>query len=459
MDSLPPAADADLDLSAPAPQRFLAADQICGEILRALNEGQLGEAASQIASSGAEVGDALLALPGLPPRLLDALAEAFFQARDFDRAAVAAGRIADPERAALLLERGGQPLQAAALRERLGQRARAAALYLQGGAPERAAPLFAQQGDLERAAVSFEQAGQLLEAGRLWTRQRRMDRAIEALQRVPPGSPSFLAATLLLGRILEFSGHQEAALARYREVLQRHPIDASTIDLHDRLINLLIKFEQIGEARQLIARVLKFEPSRPSAVRALGSLLGRGSNDATMRSEAPGPVGQGAPSQVLSSSPPQTLTAVHPALDQLRQLPLFQELALPELRLLHGVGAPVVFPGGAVLIEQDLEASDFFVLFTGAVRVSRRAPGGEVVLAELRRGACLGEMALLDEGPTSARVEALGEVTAFRWPLPALRALLAAHERIASRVLRVLSRTLSVRLREASSRVPPGASL
>ena len=68
-------------------------------------------------------------------------------------------------------------------------------------------------------------------------------------------------------------------------------------------------------------------------------------------------------------------------------------------------------------------------------------------------GAALGEMALVDEGPTSARVRARTPVVAFAWPIDALRRHLAADERTALRVLRVLSRTLSVRLRETNRRV------
>jgi tetratricopeptide (TPR) repeat protein len=460
MDPAPPH-DPELDFGAPAPQQFLTAEQIGARVLQCLEAGSIDEAASLIATSSPEVGDALLELRNLSPAALDGLAEAFFRARDDDRAMIAARRLDNPERAALFLERGGQLLRAGEQRERLGQAAQAADLYLRGGAPERAAALFTKLGQLEQAADAFERAGRLYEAGRLWSRQRRLDRALAVLQKVTSGDDTFVPATLLLGRILEFTGHPAAAIARYQDVVQSRPLDASTIDIHERLIGLHIQADNVADARRLIAKVLKFEPTRPYPVRALGMLLGKGSTEATMRSEVslPPPPPAPAESRVFSSQQPHTITAIHPAVDQLRQLPLFQELALSEIRALHDAGEVARYQAGAILIEQDQEGAFFFVLFSGAVQVSRLQGPGRVgvPLAELRYGACVGEMALLDEGPTSAQVRALVDTTTFRWPLPRLRALLAANERTALRILRVMSRALSVRLRETSRHVHEGA--
>jgi len=76
--------------------------------------------------------------------------------------------------------------------------------------------------------------------------------------------------------------------------------------------------------------------------------------------------------------------------------------------------------------------------------------GRATVLGELGYGASLGEMALVDDGPTSARVEAVSEVVAYGWPLERLRRHLATNEGTALRLLKVISRTLSVRLRETN---------
>jgi hypothetical protein len=50
----------------------------------------------------------------------------------------------------------------------------------------------------------------------------------------------------------------------------------------------------------------------------------------------------------------------------------------------------------------------------------------------------------------------VADVVAFAWPLDRLRRHLATHEGTALRVLRVISRTLSVRLRETNRLVAKG---
>jgi hypothetical protein len=260
----------------------------------------------------------------------------------------------------------------------------------------------------------------------------------------------------LLGRILEFTGHPEAAAARYLEVVHARPLDAATVDIHERLLTLYVQANEANEARRMINRILRFEPQRPYPIRALGLLLGKGSTEATMRSAtsrepaAPGPLS----ALPTSSGPARTVTAVHPVIDRLRQVPLLADLSLAELRRLHAAGAVRSFEPAEVLIEQGAEAPEVLVLLSGAVQVARVGDdGAEVPLAELRYGAFVGEMSLLDEGPASARVRGLAAGQAFGWPAERLRRLLHEDERMALRLLRVMSRALSVRLRETSRQV------
>lgn len=449
-----PSPDNDLDFGTPAGQNpaqgFQATEQIRGAVLRFLEAGAIDEAASLIASSGAEVGDALLDLKDLAPQPREALAEAFHRARDFDRAARAAERLDNPERAAHYLELSGQFARAGAIRERLNQLEQAAELHQRAGDHERAGDLFTRVGRLDRAAEAFERGNRLYEAGRLWSRQRRLDRALEVLQRVDSDDSTFVPAMHLLGRILEFTGHTDAAIARYQEVVHARPLDNTTVDIHERLIGLYVQTSNVPEARRLITKVLKFEPSRPYPARALGLLLGKGSTEATMRSviSMPPP-----PASAVMSGQPITVTAVNPTIDRLRQLPLFSELSLSELRQLHAAGEFFPYRAEELLIEQDREGAFFFVLLSGSVLVSHLADGREIPLTELRQSACVGEMSLLDEGPTSARVRALTPTETFRWPLGRLRAFLADDDRIALRILRVMSRAMSVRLRDVDRRV------
>lgn len=440
----------DFDAAGQASQAgpFQATAQLREAVLRFLEKGALDQAASLIASSGAEVGDALLDedAPKLIPSQREALADAFFRARDFERAGRAAALLDDPERAAQFYEKSGQFVKAAALYERLHRNEKAAELHERGRNFERAGRLFEQAGRLDRAAQAFERGGGLYEAGRLWARQRKLDRALQALQQVDSAHPSFVPAMLLLGRILEYTGHVDAATARYLEVVHARPLDASTVDIHERLIDLYVASGNEREARRFINSVIRHDPSRQKAPRALGLLLGKGSSEATMRSAStPRPVDPPASTGVIS------VTAVHPIIDALRQLPLLTELSLGELRALHALGEQCHYEQDETLIEPDQEGKYLIVLLSGAVQVARVDGGRETPLAELRYGACVGEMALIDQGPTSARVRALRAVDAFRWPIERLRQHLASEEHTALSLLRVMSRTLSVRLRETSA--------
>jgi len=137
----------------------------------------------------------------------------------------------------------------------------------------------------------------------------------------------------------------------------------------------------------------------------------------------------------------------------LRELPAFTELTPDELRGLAEAGERVAFGPGEVLIEQEHEAKYVFVVLSGVVRVARMAPDGMFPLAELGVGSLVGELALIDEGPTSARVKTHTEGAAYRWSIPRLRAYLAANDRANLKILKVVTRTLSVRLRETNRRL------
>ncbi len=448
--------DSDIDLgTAPAAHDLSTAAEVRDAVLAALAAGAVDAAASLIACSGDAVGDALLEVPGLPEPRRAALAEAFFRARDFERAAAAVGRVEDRAMAARLLEQGGQFARAAELRQELGQTGDAAELFQRAGEHARAASLFAQLGQLDRAAEAYARAGRPYYAGRLWARLRQLDRAIEALQQVESASQDFVPAVQLLGRVLEFTGHRDAAAARYLEVVHSRPLDTTSIDIHERLVSFYIEVGNVDEARKLVSRILRFDPQRPFALRSLGLLLGKGSTETTMRSAVNTPPMAGPLSALpASSGAERTVTAVHPVIDQLRQLPLLADLSLGELRVLHGAGSSIAFGEGDTLITQGMESPDVHILLGGAVQVVRRDDDGrEVPLGELRRGAFVGEMALLDEGPASAWVRGVAPGQAFRWPAERLRRLLHEDERMALRLMRVMSRALSVRLRETSSQV------
>ena len=109
------------------------------------------------------------------------------------------------------------------------------------------------------------------------------------------------------------------------------------------------------------------------------------------------------------------------------------------------------FPAGQVLIEQGRPGEGLFVIVSGKVKVEVLSDGKPPVqVAELGPGSALGEMAMVDEAPTSARVTAVSDVSAFRFPIDRLVSHLGTDSRAGFKVMRVLGRILSTRLREAN---------
>lgn len=465
--------------------RFQATEKVRGVILRYLMVGDIDAATTLIASSPPELGDALLREDAKEASVAvrASLAEVFVRARDYERAGRAALLTGDPGKAAPFFERSYQFEKAAELYEQAGQLEHAAELYARTLAYEKAALLYEKAGRAEDAAEQYCRAGSLFKAGRLWSKVRRFDKAVETLQKVDEKNPEYGYAVYMLGRIFEHTGHQDQAVLRYTQLVRARPLDETTVDVFERLGELFSQSRHVRAARKLLISVLTFDPSRKKAQTILASLppdegssvepgargsrlpddhssghmsvaritgvgalppLGPLPTFTTMTSQQP----------VIEEAPSSAhVSVLHKEIDTLRQLPLFAELLLGELRELYDLSERVSFKGGDLMIEQDREASSIFVVLTGTVTVVHVDGSDERPLIEFGYGASLGEMALVDEGPTSARVRALTDVTALRWPMTRFRRYLDAHEATALRILRVVSRTLSVRLRETNRRV------
>ena len=130
---------------------------------------------------------------------------------------------------------------------------------------------------------------------------------------------------------------------------------------------------------------------------------------------------------------------------------MFGDLTLEELRAMHTLADRATFKTGDVLIDQGRPGSALYVLSSGKVVVEVLAEGKPPrQVATLGQGAALGEMAMVDEAPTSARVTATEPTTAFRFPLDRLSTHLATDPRAGFKIMRYLGRILSVRLREAN---------
>jgi len=427
-----------------------------------VRRGDTERAASLLAASGSDVGDRLIreAEIGASQELWRRLARLFAAARDVGRAARCAEAIGDHDLAAGFHEAAYDWERAAEAFQRAGNSRKAAEMYERSLAFDKAAALYLEAGEHLRAAECYARAGAYYHAGHLFMRLGRYEKGVEVLQRVDRMQKWFAESSALLGKFFDKTGNAEMAMAHYADVVRSRPLDAATLETHHRLALLLAENGRADHAGRLWSGVLGLDPKHPGAVEGM-KLLGSGGAARPALPAGPAPVrGAGLPLLVLPGDgragdapepPREEVAAVRVDFEVLRTLPMFGALTLEELRSMHTLADRVTFTPGDVLIEQGQPGAALFIVSSGRVKVEVLADGKPPVqVATLGQGAALGEMAMVDEAPTSARVTAIEAVNAFRFPLDRLATHLATDPRAGFKVMRYLGRILSVRLREAN---------
>lgn len=90
---------------------------------------------------------------------------------------------------------------------------------------------------------------------------------------------------------------------------------------------------------------------------------------------------------------------------------LFKSLDEAGRRELLDSGVVMRFDAGEVVFEEGAGGDTMCLVMDGTLRVETRTPSGTLQLAELRRGACVGEVSVLTGGPRTASVSAVTPVT------------------------------------------------
>ncbi len=130
--------------------------------------------------------------------------------------------------------------------------------------------------------------------------------------------------------------------------------------------------------------------------------------------------------------------------DYLSQVPLFQGLSACErVKLAESMRRHTYSPSD-VIVRQGDRTTDFYIILSGSVRVSRKAGRREIPIADLHAGDFFGDMALLDSLPRSATVTAIEptECLSLSWE--------SFHRDVLSKpeVARAMLSTLSRRVRD-----------
>lgn len=142
----------------------------------------------------------------------------------------------------------------------------------------------------------------------------------------------------------------------------------------------------------------------------------------------------------------------------LQKLHLFQKLTFDETTRLGGIIQYLDVPAGTVVIEQNALGDALYVIGKGEVIVSRDADGdgtheAHEELGRLREGELFGEMSLIDDVLTSARVTTATPCRLLKMPRSAFEALLATDDKLAVKVYRSFIRTMAERLRRVNAQL------
>lgn len=133
---------------------------------------------------------------------------------------------------------------------------------------------------------------------------------------------------------------------------------------------------------------------------------------------------------------------------------VFAGLDERHLERLAAIGSEESFKRGDYIFRHGDPGDKFYLVLSGAVRISREVPGmGEEALAVVRPGNAFGEMSLIDDSPRSADVLAHESCRVFVVKKQDLEDLLFVDRDLAHDFLWKMVRLLSTRLRETTDKM------
>jgi len=134
-------------------------------------------------------------------------------------------------------------------------------------------------------------------------------------------------------------------------------------------------------------------------------------------------------------------------MDTLGSISLLKHLTYKELIQIFNITEPRTYPPGATILQEGEPGDALYILMKGQARVRK----GREQVAMLGRGDHFGEMALVDQSPRSASVEATTPVQARVIRRDPFYELLRSDPLLSSKILWNFLQVLSSRLRDSSA--------
>ena len=142
-----------------------------------------------------------------------------------------------------------------------------------------------------------------------------------------------------------------------------------------------------------------------------------------------------------------------PSIKLLQDMPLFGGMSARALESLVAESTRVKLLKGQSFFHEGDAAQSMFVVEQGRVSVCKQWKGREIVLRELKRGDCFGEMALIDYTPRSATVRAGEACVAIEITADALLGLYKSDLEQFTIIQMNIAREISRRLRDLEQRM------
>ncbi|MGC4122924.1 MAG: cyclic nucleotide-binding domain-containing protein [Myxococcales bacterium] len=137
--------------------------------------------------------------------------------------------------------------------------------------------------------------------------------------------------------------------------------------------------------------------------------------------------------------------------DRLQKLPLFGTLSYDETNALASIATQEKRAKGSVVVEEEALGLALYVVVQGRARVERSSQEGVDVIGTVEEGELFGEMSLVEDLFTSARVVAETDLELIAIPRRPFEKLIEGNDRLALKVYKAFCRTLSDRLRKANA--------
>ncbi|MCB9779590.1 MAG: cyclic nucleotide-binding domain-containing protein [Alphaproteobacteria bacterium] len=124
-----------------------------------------------------------------------------------------------------------------------------------------------------------------------------------------------------------------------------------------------------------------------------------------------------------------------------------------EVQRLLAATRPVSLPADFTLLNEGDITDQLYVVVKGTLRVSRNQGDVVIEIGELGPGEWVGELSVLDPGPTTATVRAVTHTELRTLSADRLRRLRDEDPKLAAKLLRELSREMAHRLRRSGGAV------